>query len=200
MTDRGERKVRELALKCNGEAWDTNDVKELIFAFADDQEDDHKESMDRLEAVEAAVADHVEWTDRESLPRLRAVESGLSDVESRCTGHDALHVDHLATNHVHAPRRAGDQEDVDFESKREGEELRVSFRAGKYILGALVVIALTVLINYVVIYRGQQTQLATSRGNAAALSVLVRQQHQDTADLLNLLSQEHSTTPPTPTP
>ena len=90
-TDRGERKVRELAMKRNGDAWDTNDVKELIFAFADDQEDDHAESMERLEAVEAAVSDHVEWTEHESLPRLAAVEAAVQDLGCIRGEHDVKH-------------------------------------------------------------------------------------------------------------
>ena len=35
MTDRGERAVRKLVQKRNGDEWDTTDVRELIFAFAD---------------------------------------------------------------------------------------------------------------------------------------------------------------------
>ena len=67
MTSRGERKVRELALKRNGEQWNTNDVKELIFAFADDQEADHAESMtrlgdveERLEGIDAQMLAHLD--------------------------------------------------------------------------------------------------------------------------------------------
>ena len=200
MSSRGERKVRELALRRNGDPWDTNDVKELIFAFADDQEDDHAESMERLEAVEAAVSDHVGWTEKVSVPRLEAVEAAVQDLGCIRGEHVALHENHLALEHKHAPRRADDPKTVTFDEQREGEEMRVSFRVGRYILAAIVVIGLTVLVNYFVLYRGQQMQLRTSRSNASDLTALVRQQHQDTIDLLNLLRAEHPTAAPTTTP
>ena len=200
MTDSFESEVQRFVGKQNGDDLTPRIVYEMLKAVDADGEARHVESMERLEAVEASVADHVKWTEHESLPRLVAVEAAVQDLGCIRGEHVALHDNHLALEHKHAPRRADDPDDVDFVAKREGEEMRVSFRVGRYIIAALVVIFLTVFVNYFVLYRGQRTQLATTQGNAAALTVLVRQQHQDTVDLLNLLRSEHSTPTPAPTP
>ena len=200
MTDHFESEVQKFVSRQNGGDLTPNIVYGMLRAVDADGEARHEESMARLKAVEDAMSAHVVWTEKESLPRLAAVEAAVQDLGCIRGEHTALHENHLALEHKHAPRRAEDPKSATFDEQREGEEMRVSFRVGRYILAALVVIALTVCINYFVLYHGQRTQLATSKGNAAALTVLVRQQHQDTIDLLNLLRSEHSTPTPAPTP
>ena len=208
--DAFESEVRKFVDQQNGGELTARVVYDMLKAVDNDGNARHEESMMSLKAVEDSMSAHVEWTQRESLPRLVAVENWCKEWEAGCVlrneeadaRHMIVHAEHLVTDHKHAPRRSSDPPDTDFAKTgdREGEEMRVSFRVGRYILAALVVIALTVCVNYFVLYRGQRTQLATSKGNAAALTVLVRQQHQDTIDLLNLLRSEHSTPTPAPTP
>ena len=181
MTSRGERKVRELALKRNGDPWDTNDVKELIFAFADDQEDDHAESMERLRKVEEAVTEHVTWTETESLPRLAAVEAGLAVVEGRCTGHDDLHVEHLASDHLHEPRRKDDPPGATFDDKREEEEMHVSYRVGKWlvrgILGVVIVVLVTAAANFYLLRANSKQEIHVDQSDLHALILLLQAEH-----------------------
>ena len=59
MTDKGERKVREWALKRNGDAVDNHDIVDLVFALDEDNEDRHAETLKLLDlhCEEAAVRD-----------------------------------------------------------------------------------------------------------------------------------------------
>jgi len=116
---------------------------------------------------------------------------------------------------VAASKRKTDPDKTSFESKRRplvmhsdsdialNEEMRTSFKVGRYVLAALIVIAMTVAANYFVLYRGQQKSLNVVKENNATLSNLVAQQHQDTADLLILLHRgidRQLKATPTPTP
>ena len=135
--------------------------------------------------------------------------------------HLYFHNEHIKADHTHLPRRAEDPVDADHHKerdegldplimnsglydatdRREQENMRTSFRVGRYILATLVLIGLTVLVNYFVLYRGQQTQLNQSKHNNSDLVSLVKQQHQDTADLLILLHKDiDRQVTPTPTP
>lgn len=206
--DAFESEVRKFVAKQNGGDLTPRRIYDMLVAVDADSNQRHDESMERLKAVEDSMSAHVVWTEKESLPRLVAVENWCREWEAGCVlrdeeadaRHMVIHTDHLRTDHTHAPRREGDDPGSDHASDREEEEMRVSFRVGRYVLASLVLIAMTVAINYFVLYRGQQTQLATSRGNTASLTVLVRQQHQDTTDLLNLLRSEHATPQPTTAP
>jgi len=208
--DAFESEVRKFVDKQNGGDLTARVVYDMLKAVDSDGNARHEESMLRLKELEDAMSSHVAWTEAESLPRLVAVENWCHEWEAGCVlrneetdkRHLVVHAEHLAADHKHAPRRSSDPPDSDFgkSGDREDEEMRVSFRIGRYVLASLAVVAMTVAINYFVLYRGQKTQLATSRSNAAALSALVIQQHQDTTDLLNLLRAEHNTPSPTPTP
>lgn len=51
MTDRGEREVRRWAMERNGNPIEPKDVVSLVFAFADDHEADHEETMGLIESA-----------------------------------------------------------------------------------------------------------------------------------------------------
>ncbi len=221
MADRGERAVRKLLQEKNGKPWTAKDMRELIFAQADDQEDDHIETMKRIAVMDADLADaraamllHHEWADTELKP---AVQKLREDVDAVAPDHAVTHAAHMAEHH--APRRETvqpfpDPEGADFRGKRgrsmddpsDGQfletresahpdetdaEMRVSYRAGKFIIGTLVAVLLVVAVNF-----------ATNRISADSA---VKVNESDLKELVNLIKQEsqeplHATATPTPIP
>lgn len=105
MTSRGERAVRELMQEKNGSEWTATDIRKLIFAFADDQEADHEESMERMAGMEAQLADHIaEAVVRDR--RITNLEIEFADRRKSCPGevkeliaaeHKAKHDEYVAS-------------------------------------------------------------------------------------------------------
>lgn len=94
MTDRGEREVRKWALKRNGDPISNTDITELVFAFADDQEEDHNET----------IALHQDLCARTVLLEEYAADSKAS-CKSRIEAlieaeHDARHSAHMNEHHA----------------------------------------------------------------------------------------------------
>ena len=153
MTDRGERAVRTLIQKRNGDEWDTADVRELIFAFADDQEDDHQETLAYIteHAVEAAKRDErldglEAWRRAQSAACPVLVEEAIADADER---HLAFHNEHLASDHL--PRREDDPDDADFTEKRGEPAWTVTQIVGGF-WKAVALIALNGVVTTVVVF------------------------------------------------
>lgn len=108
-TDRAERKVREWATRRNGDPLRPEDVVELVFAFADDQEADHEETMANFDSMSARLILLEEW---------RATCQGGSIAEYVEGEHHARHADHMTADHQ--PRRGTDPESADFTEQRRG--------------------------------------------------------------------------------
>jgi len=186
MTDHGERKVREWALKRNGDPLEPHDVVELVFALDQDNEDRHKESMVAFADLEKKVDEHLEWTNTVSIPRLAAVEGAVEDISCIRGEHTALHENHLTLEHTHAPRRVDDPKTSTFDDQREDEAMKVSFRFGKWFAAALIVVMLGVGANYVMLRRSTASDTQITK--------------QDFHQLVQLLEAEHGTPAPTPAP
>lgn len=119
-SDRTESKVREWALKRNGDPVTPHDVIELVLAVDDDSCERSNRIEDKLdrhidndsaalqkivthldsetEEIKADMLQHKQWTDREPLPRIAKLEQRV--------------------NLLFAPRRATDPAATDFTEKR----------------------------------------------------------------------------------
>jgi hypothetical protein len=131
VTDLTESKVRQWALKRNGDPIETHDVIELVLAVDDDGNARHSATMDelaslaeRLRGVEQMQADHWEWTQREPLPRLKAIEERQEEWENGVAGRQAaIHAEHLIFHNAHlaedhAPHRSDDDDEEDWTERR----------------------------------------------------------------------------------
>ena len=198
MTDKGERKVREWALKRNGDAVDNHDIVDLVFALDEDNEERHAETLklldvhceearirdERLEALEA-------WREHQADTCEMRIK-GLID-EEHSARHDA-YVSGLAS-----PRRKNDPESSDFLEQRkrtfpsddpEVQEMRVSYRAGKWLIRGVAAAIIVALISF-----GANFYM-----NHVSTSTEVKVERSEFHSLMLLLEAEHGTPTPTPTP
>lgn len=130
MTDQTESKVRQWALRTNGDPLTNQDIVELVLAVDSDSDARHQETLDMvLPMIDAyrAHCDEAEQRWGECQARFIRIEddyltSGgartLIDAE-----HAARHGDHMRDHH--APRRASDApEDNHRAERRDGEDER----------------------------------------------------------------------------
>jgi len=177
MTDHGERKVREWALKRNGDPLEPHDVVELVFALDRDNEERHQESMSAFEKLEEKVDAHLEWTNTESLPRLAAVEHSVEDLSCIRGEHTAFHKNHLAKEHVHAPRRADDPPAATFDDQREDEAIKVSFRFGKWFASIVIVALVGIGASWYFNTRNTAGEVKVDKSDFHALVILLENEH-----------------------
>jgi len=153
MTDAAERKVRLWALRKNGDPLSPQDVVELVYAFADDQEADHGQTIEMLAQMDA----------KHSLlcTRVAELEGDWHEASATCKDrveaivraeHGLTHAAHMADFHA-PPRREDDPPDEAFVDKRKGAfptgdqrtvfEMVLGFNIAKWLLtlavGALIV-------------------------------------------------------------
>lgn len=119
MTDNAERKVRQWATKRNGDPLTPEDVVELVFAFADDQEADHRESLVAIDKNRRMLEEHfIEADVRDE--RIEVLEKWRHDASEKCLDrvtaivdeawedkHAPKHEEHLRQFHG-SPRRSDD--------------------------------------------------------------------------------------------
>jgi len=119
MTDRAESKVRQWALRKNGEPLTPKDVVELVFAFDDDAVDRHKENVDALKVTSAEAAIHEE--------RIEVLEEWRRATSETCVArmtaiaaemHEPIHEAHMSAFHHDAVLRSGDETGEDHRSER----------------------------------------------------------------------------------
>ena len=96
MTDNAERKVREWARDRNGDPLKNTDIVELVFAFADDQEADHNEVIERLDDVDER---HISLCLR--VAELEHTSIGCSERVKAFVAaeHDTRHTEHMSNHH-----------------------------------------------------------------------------------------------------
>lgn len=135
MTDRGEGELRKWALERNGDPQSNKDIVQLIFAFADDFDAAHadtlaffKESRDDREAITARITLLEEWRVKSETS---CQERVLKLIEKE---HDERHGAHMEKDHPI---------DASFQQRF------VWWWGGKlsYLVLALIVVAFTVLLN-----------------------------------------------------
>jgi hypothetical protein len=106
MTDRGEREVRRWAMERNGDPLEPTDVVSLVFAFADDHEADHEETMSLI-ALASERHDDL-------CARVIALEEWKLDSQRKCVDrvkrlideeHQAMHGEHMASHHTEEEAR-----------------------------------------------------------------------------------------------
>jgi hypothetical protein len=153
MTDAAERKVRLWALRKNGDPLMLQDVVELVYAFADDQEADHGQTIDLLKQVDekhsllcVRVAElEGDWHEASATCKDRVEAIVHAEHESR----HAAYVEALASE----KKRADDPPGVDFRTARtpemtvvESEELGDMKRAWRIVKWSLIVIGGGILV------------------------------------------------------
>ena len=137
MTDHAESKLREWALKRNGDPIDNHDVVELLFAMDEDNSARHQESIALLvahcdEAVirDKRISDLEAWrtTSVTACPALIA-DTVHPMIEQLDADHLAFHNAHLLSDHEHAARRETDSDGEDWTGRRdEGDTVIVKSR------------------------------------------------------------------------
>ena len=206
--DAFESEVRRFVDSQNGGDFTTKTIYQMLKAVDADGNTRHAESLrrfgqleERLEQTRKAFYAHVDWTNEAAMPRLAALEAEAKDLARVRDEHRQTHEMHLATDHTPLPFERSDKPDkpeVPYVAEREGEEMRVSFRIGKWILITAGVVVISVSLNWLLLARGQTRQLAAIKASNSDLTSLVTQQHQDTTDLLQLLRAEHPSPESTP--
>lgn len=146
MTDNAERKVRQWATKRNGDPLTPEDVVELVFAFADDQEADHKESLDAIDKNRQMLEEHfIEADVRDE--RLDVLEQFAEESRTTCKDrierlireeHDARHGHHMKQEHGQ-----GSEDEFPQGDRRTMFEMMLGWSVVKW-LAALIVGALLV--------------------------------------------------------
>lgn len=102
--DRTETRVRQWALRNNGDPLTNADVVALILAVDDDANDRNDEVLRILDGQ------------NERLAALEGWQEAFSAEVISMSEHDAKHAEHLRA--YHAPRRAGDDPDSDYTEER----------------------------------------------------------------------------------
>lgn len=160
MTDHAESELRKWARKRNGAELGIKDVVDLVFAMADDHDEDHAETLELLRSHQ----DEADERDR----RIDVVEQWCREWEGGCAlrekaildQHLIVHADHMAADHLsRPPHRAGDEVGSSFYDEREMVDPEMTFRtrfmwtlgskAGQ-IAVAVCIVLLTLLINWLV--------------------------------------------------
>ena len=160
MTDAAERKVRQWALKRNGESLENRDIVELVFAFDEDNEARHDEVVEQIQTL--AAEGNVRGERIEALERWRVRQE--ENCEARMLAiakdeHEARHNAHMSE--YHAPRREDDPAGADYRSeRRSGDEEAARRTFFMWTLGsklgaafiAILVAAIVTLINIALNY------------------------------------------------
>lgn len=153
MTDHAERKVRLWALRKNGDPLTPQDVVELVYAFADDQETDHGQTIELLKQVD----------EKHSLLCVRVAELEGDWHEASATCKDRVeaivHAEHESRHGAYVEalanekKRADDPPGIDFRTARnpeltvvESEEMGDMKRAWRFVKWTLVVIGSAILV------------------------------------------------------
>ena len=106
--DRTESKVRQWAMRMNGEPITNKDVVELVLAVDDDGNDRHRETLEKLDDQHARLIALEEW--RSGCP--------AATVELVSAEHAERHAQHMLE--CHAPHREGDPPESDYTDERSG--------------------------------------------------------------------------------
>lgn len=159
MTDHTESELRKWARQRNGDALGLQDVVDLVFAMADDHDEDHAETLELLRSHQ----DEADERDR----RITVVEQWCREWEGGCAlreraildQHLVIHADHLAADHLtRPPHRAGDEDGSSYYDRRESDpevDFRTRFmwtlgsKAGQ-IAVALLIVLLTLFVNWLI--------------------------------------------------
>lgn len=159
MTDRTESELRKWARQRNGDKLGLQDVVDLVFALADDHDEDHAETLELLRS-------HQDEADERDL-RITGVEQWCREWEGGCAlreraildQHLVIHADHLAADHLtRPPRRADDEAGSSYYDRRESDpevDFRTRFmwtlgsKAGQ-IAVALSIVLLTLFVNWLI--------------------------------------------------
>lgn len=160
MTDAAERKVRQWALKRNGESLENRDIVELVFAFDEDNEARHDEVVEQIQTL--AAEGNVRRERIEALERWRVRQE--ENCEARMLAiakdeHEARHNAHMIE--YHPPRRESDPAGADYTKERGGAPDEIAARTffmwtlgGKLgaaliaVIVAVVVTLINIALNY----------------------------------------------------
>ena len=170
MTDHAESKLREWALKRNGDPIDNHDVVELIFAMDEDNSARHEESMsllaehcDEAQIRDRRIADLEAWRTASvtACPALIA-DTVHPMIEQLDAEHLAFHNAHLLVEH--APHREDDPPGSDFLERRdEGDAVIVKSRrftpeqiVASVIIFLAVMLTQTAVTYFIVLYLDQR--------------------------------------------
>jgi len=160
MTDAAERKVRQWALKRNGESLENRDIVELVFAFDEDNEARHDEVVEQIQTL--AAEGNVRGERIEALERWRRRQEESCEARMLAIAqgeHEARHNAHMSEHH--APRREDDPAGADYRSERRSSDEEAARRTFfMWTLGsklgaafiAILVAAIVTLINIALNY------------------------------------------------
>lgn len=149
----------------------------------------HDETKTWHQEVSGMVAQHIEES-KERDRRLDALETGLEAIPDVCLVrqtelHQQVHTLHLEQDHAHAPRREGDPTDSTFSDERkddeEGAEMRVVYRASKWLIRGIVAALITVLVvaaaNFYLLRTTSKNEIRVDKGDLHALILLLEKEH-----------------------
>ena len=127
MTDAAERKVRQWALRRNGDPLENSDIVELVFAFDEDNEARHDEVVEEIQTLVAEGNVRGERIDALERWRVRQEENCETRMlEVARNEHEQRHNAHMSE--YHAPRREGDASGSDYRKERRGGDAETAQR------------------------------------------------------------------------
>jgi len=136
VTDRAERETRKWALKRNGDPIRNEDIVSLVFAFADDQDADHEQTMELLDIAkqERTVLCH----------KVTDLELWKKETSDTCVERvkKLIHEEH---EQRHGKHMEDDHDDASFEQRFIwwwGSKL-------SYIVVAVLIVVLNIIINMI---------------------------------------------------